>query len=143
MNILNNISLMNQFDAIRDILHHKTGEFLNDPEAIEDISPYMMQRWISMYSNHPVDFINVTINTLYPALSKEEICKLLLTSLPKYKYKQINYIKSNVKDKKGDKEKLSGGNLEDNVTKLEKSYSLVFGVEKSNGSSSREGAGSS
>jgi hypothetical protein len=88
------------FDILNDILYKKSGQFAGNPEKMEEFSPYMAQRWVSMYSDYAVDFLNSTVNILYKTLDDDEMYKFMLTSLPKYKYKRIQYIKSIEKKEK-------------------------------------------
>lgn len=118
------------FDILNDIMYNKTGQYLNDSATMEEFSPYMIQRWISMYSERTVDFLNSSINISYKVLDDVEVYKLLLTTLPKYKYKRIAYIKSGGKsgsDKQKDEIRYF---IEDNRAKLDNSLSFVFGDGK-------------
>lgn len=116
------------FDIIKDILHQKSGRFIGDNEAMGEYSVYMAQRWISMFSNQPIEFLNSTINIMYKALDDEESYKFLLTTLPKYKYKRISYIKAAEKTKKRTtKEPEDRIQIEESLEKLENSMEFVFG----------------
>ncbi len=64
----------------------------------EDFSPYMIQRWISMYSPEIAYFCNETFNSHYSAfMDKQMWHDGMMTLLPKIKSKQVKYFK---KDKK-------------------------------------------
>lgn len=115
------------FNIVRDILHNKTGEYLTDAEAMNEYSLYMVQRWISMFSNQPIEFLNSSVNIVYGALDNEESYKFLLTVLPKYKYKRIEYIKVGVKPKKKKEDEEVSINIEENREKLDRSVEFVFG----------------
>lgn len=118
------------FEIISDILHKKTGEFIGDNDAMEQFSAYMIQRWISMYSSHPIEFLNSTINISYKVFDDAEVYKFLLVSLPKYKFKRLNYIKKDNKLKKSKNIKPEDTiKLEENVDKLNRSLEMVFGKE--------------
>ena len=116
------------FDTINDVLYNKTGKFADNPEGLEGFSPYMMQRWASMYSEYAVDFLNCTVNSLYGVLDNNEMYKFMLTTLPKYKYKRINYIKNANKPKKRKKTESEDRIYhEENYNKLKQSMQFVFG----------------
>ena len=118
------------FEIVKDILYQKSGRFIDDNEAMADYSVYMAQRWISMFSNQPIEFLNSTINIMYKALDDEETYKFLLTTLPKYKYKRISYIKAPEKvKKKASKDTETSINIEESIEKLENSMEFVFGKE--------------
>lgn len=116
------------FDILEDILYKKTGQFIGNPEKMEEFSSYMIQRWISMYSDYAIAFLNSTVNTLYGTLDDDEMYEFMLTSLPKYKYKRIPYIKSGEKKEKGRKPKDDDRiACEENYNKLKQSMKFVFG----------------
>ena len=85
---------MTIFDIINDILFKKKGNLLEKEEAESEFQPYMVQRWLSMYSNVNVKILNGTINKLGKHLeNKSQWYKLFLDTLPRSKYKKIRYIK--------------------------------------------------
>lgn len=91
---------MTIFSFINDILYKKKGTLLDKKEFESEFNPWLIQRWISMYSNSSVKLLNMTINKLFNAIdNKSHWYKLFLTTLPKVNYKKIVYIKKLDKDK--------------------------------------------
>jgi len=85
---------MQIFDFISDILYKKKGDLFSKTEMKSDFNAYLIQRWLSMYSNLNVRLLNVTTNKLYNAIDeKGSWYKLFLVTLPKSKFKRIKYIK--------------------------------------------------
>lgn len=117
------------FDILRDILYKKTGQFIGNSEKMDEFSVFMIQRWISMYSDYAVDFMNSTVNILYGTLSDDELYQFMLTSLPKYKDKRINYIKNVAKkaNQKKAKDNEDRIHCEDNYEKMKQSMKFVYG----------------
>jgi hypothetical protein len=115
------------FNILNDILYKKTGEYLYDTDSMSEYSLYMMQRWISMYSNQPVEFLNSTTNIMYGVLDNQESYKFLLATLPKYKYSRIAYIKASEKTKKTKESTEDVPKIEESQTKLKNSMTIVFG----------------
>jgi len=94
---------MQIFDFISDILYKKKGDLFNKKEVEAEFQPFMVQRWLSMYSNFNTRILNATTNKLYKAIDeKRSWYKLFLVTLPKSKFKRIKYIKKAAK-KKGPK----------------------------------------
>ena len=88
------------FDFINDILFQKKGDKLDDIESESQYNPYMINRWISMYSPQMANIINLTTNRLYSAFpTKRENYRFLVHFLPKVRFKRTNYIKKITKDK--------------------------------------------
>ena len=84
------------FDFIKDILYEKKGDLLDNPDNHIEFQPYMLQRWMSMYSPDMAKIINLTTHRLDPIYNdKNEWYKALLTIIPKGKFKRIKYIKKN------------------------------------------------
>ena len=61
---------MNIFDYLNDILFTKEKNLTNADDEYE-YNPYMINRWISMYSPHMASIINNTSNWLYPTLGEK------------------------------------------------------------------------
>ena len=82
------------FDHLNDILFNKRGDQLNNVDHETDYSPYMINRWLSMYSDDMCNIINSTVNWLDPVFkSKRDHYKFLLHMIPRSKRKFIKYIK--------------------------------------------------
>jgi len=84
------------FDFIRDIVFCKKGDLLDNFENENEFQPYMLQRWLSMYSPDFAKIINLTTNRLYSIYqTKSHWYKDFLIILPKTYNKKIKYIKKN------------------------------------------------
>ena len=106
------------FDVLNSVLYNKRRVDIN----IEDSSFQLFQinRWISMYSPEMCYFVNETSNFRIDKIfeSKEEIYDFLLNTMPRLKYKKINYIKkptkkTTSKNEEKELEKIEG--LADNI----------------------------
>jgi hypothetical protein len=84
---------MNIFDHLNNIQTIKEGKI-----HYESYTPYMINRWMSHYSDNLAIKINSTVNTFGVCFNKEEHYKLMCTITPKTKYsKRLNYIKKAAK----------------------------------------------
>ena len=84
---------MNIFDYLDDLLFSKEKNLTNADDEYE-YTPYMINRWVSMYSPLMANMINDTTNWLYPILEeKSSHYNFLYSVLPKVKRKHIPYIK--------------------------------------------------
>jgi len=89
------------FSFLKDIIYRKEGNLLDNPDNEREFQPYLMQRWLSMYSDNTAKLLNCTVNRLYPVFeTKQEWYKILLTTIPMSYFKKIKYIKKTKKDKK-------------------------------------------
>ncbi len=87
------------FSILKDIIYRKQGNLLSI-ETENEFQPWLIQRWLSMYSKDFVKILNNTTNKLYSVIDfKSDWYKLFLIVLPKTYFKKINYIKKNKKDK--------------------------------------------
>ena len=85
---------MTIFDQIGDILFTKKKKCLENIADEGDYSPFMVNRWISMYSPEYCVLINNTINWMHPVLeTKMDHYKFAHAVLPKAKWKRIAYVK--------------------------------------------------
>lgn len=80
------------FDYIDSILYKKSLKDLNLDHASQ-YNPYLINRWLSMYSDDVANIINCTVNTYGSVLSKEEHYKFLNNLISRNSRKKINYIK--------------------------------------------------
>jgi hypothetical protein len=91
---------MTIFDYLNDILFTKGDKSFKNIEDEADFQPYLVNRWISMYSPEVAYLINETTNKYYSTFTeKHDIFKLLRSVIPKMSRKRINYIKKPKKDK--------------------------------------------
>ena len=88
---------MTIFDILGDIFRNKTGKLIENSDFSEALqSPYILQRWISMYSTQNAYLVSETTNKLCSGLmeDKELWYKLYLTIIDKQsKYTKTKYIK--------------------------------------------------
>ena len=96
---------MTIFDYIGSIINTKKKIELNcDDES--QFSIYMINRWLSFYSNDVSNYVNETCNKYANLFStKQEQYDFLYHVLPKLKFKKINYLKKVKKEDKEEKEK--------------------------------------
>lgn len=105
------------FDQLKDITETKSGELLGDFDTLQNFSPYMINRWLSMYNPTMTHLINETTNQIYKGIeNKEQWYKLYLTLIPKQKSKYVKYIKKS-------KEKTSIENKKE-ISQLASYYSM-------------------
>ena len=83
--------MTNIFTFINDILYKKRGNLLQDCDASSQFQPYMLCRWISMYSTSMSKLINQTFNRLWLAFDDKDMWyKAFLTIMPQTKFKKIS-----------------------------------------------------
>lgn len=96
---------MTIFELLNDILYKKKGDKLSNPDAEAEFQPYLVQRWLSMYSPDISQLINQTTNILYSAYeNKQEWYKAFLTIIPPCRFKKISYIKKSIEQQKLNKD---------------------------------------
>ena len=82
------------FKFLNDILYKKKGDLLRKPDDEAEFQPYIIQRWLSMYSPGIANLLNNTTNRLYNTFeTKEDWYKTFSTILPRVSFKKIKYIK--------------------------------------------------
>lgn len=84
---------MTIFDIIADILFHKRKTSLSNIDNESSFSPFMLNRWFSMYSNA----IAIKCNLLnkFLAFNKQSMYCLFFNILDKVPTRKINYFKKN------------------------------------------------
>lgn len=88
------------FDQLNDLLFTKERKCMDNVDHESDYSPYMINRWISMYSPELAHVINNTVNWTYQVFeTKSEHYNFLHTVIPRVNRKRINYIKKTKRDK--------------------------------------------
>lgn len=96
---------MTIFNYINDILFTKKGDLLSNVDSESQYNPYMINRWISMYSPGTAQLINLTSNRLYSVFeTKKDNYNFLINIIPRSKFRRINYIKKATKTKTTDDE---------------------------------------
>ena len=89
------------FDYINDVLFFKQKNLLQNVDDSDSFNPYLVNRWVSMYSPECAVVINSTVNWLYPIFdTKQEQYTFLTDILPRVSRKRINYIKKKKTDNK-------------------------------------------
>jgi len=92
--------MINIFNFINDILFKKKGDLLNNIDSESEYNPYMINRWVSMYSPQMAVLVNNTTNKYYSVFdTKRDNYKFLVSFLPKSRPYRISYIKKVTKDK--------------------------------------------
>ena len=89
------------FDFIEATIFTKNSELLQSTDDEKEFSPFMVNRWVSMYSPEMANVVNETTNrysTIFE--NKKELLNFYVSVLPKVKFKRIAYIKKNTKDSK-------------------------------------------
>lgn len=82
------------FDTINDILYYKQGNQLDSIDNEKEYSGYMINRWLSMYSDNTAIIVNETTNRFYNNFTtKKEHYTFLCKIIPKSRVKRIEYLK--------------------------------------------------
>ena len=80
------------FTHLNNIVHYK--KFDPSIESDNAYNPYMINRWISMYSPQMATIVNHTVNMYWTVFtSKHQHNKFISGVIPKSKVYRINYIK--------------------------------------------------
>lgn len=90
---------MTIFDYINDVLFTKK----NTMQSVDDestFSPYMLNRWISMYSPAMARDCNIINKYLGAFENKKDLFSLFVAIFKKVPFKRINYIKKHKEEKK-------------------------------------------
>lgn len=88
------------FGYLKDIITFKQNLIEYDLEESKDFQPYLIQRWLSMYSDEFADICNESLNVSWSVMKdKESWYKMFLGCIPKRKMKKISYVKKKAKKK--------------------------------------------
>jgi len=90
--------MTNIFSILSNIITHKKDDVISVEEDRE-YQFYLINRWLSMHSPKFASIVNDTTNRYWSCLTKDEMNKLLINSIPKSRFKRINYIKKSKKEK--------------------------------------------
>ena len=114
---------MTIFDHLKSILYTKE-DIQHNIDDENEYSPFMINRWCSMYSPELATIINNTTNWLGSIfVTKREHYKFVKSILPKVRFKHIPYIKKVKVDKEEEKDiELLASSLE--LSKREIKYLL-------------------
>jgi hypothetical protein len=89
------------FKAINYLLFEKRKPL--DSEILDEFHPYMVGRYLSMYDDNFVSYVNDTLNTYGNLFDNKEDQFLFYENLiPKLKRKNIDYVKRKKVEKKDD-----------------------------------------
>lgn len=92
------------FDIINDIVHYKSKNLLEIPDNEKEYSGYMVNRWLSMYSDNYSIIINETTNKYFSNFKiKKDHYEFLCNIIPKGKIQRIQYLKKDKAETKIDK----------------------------------------
>lgn len=93
---------MTIFDQIKTIAF--TKGHVDVMQTDQPVSPYMLQRWLSMYSPQMARLINATSNQHWDPLASDPqmFVNLLEVAVPKLQFKRISYIKKPINEKSED-----------------------------------------
>ena len=130
---------MTLFDVLSDVLFFKRGDQFQTIENEAEVSPYMLNRWISMHSPENAKLVNATNNKYWNVFqNKRDWYRFNLTLLPRNRFSKIEYVKkaAAAKDKvaKNDDEKIYqvlASNLELSVREV-KLYIEQGGIDITN-----------
>jgi hypothetical protein len=90
---------MSIFNILNSILFTKKRIDLNLEDENTFGGPFMLNRWISMYSKEMCTLVNSCLNKQYLFDDNHDLYNFYLNFLPKQKFKRINYIKKVKKEK--------------------------------------------
>jgi len=86
--------MLNIFEILNDIIVTKKGNLLDNVEDEDQFIPFIVCRWLSMYSPEYAQIINETTNKHYNVFdTKREWYDYLIKILPKGSPGRIHYIK--------------------------------------------------
>jgi D-alanyl-lipoteichoic acid acyltransferase DltB (MBOAT superfamily) len=88
------------FDYVGAILHTKNSSQFTSIDNEQSFQPFMVNRWISMYSPEMTTVVNTTMNkyaTLFK--NKQELFRFYVSVFPKLRNKRIAYIKKTKEQK--------------------------------------------
>jgi hypothetical protein len=86
--------MLNIFQILNDIIVTKKGNLLDNVEDEDQFIPFIVCRWLSMYSPEYAQIINETTNKHYNIFdTKKEWYEYLIKVLPKGSPGRIHYIK--------------------------------------------------
>ena len=94
---------MTIFDIISNILFKKQNNCLSTVDQESNFQPYIVNRWLSMYSPVIAKHSNILNKYLSIFDNKKDLLTLFAAVFPKMPFKKIDYIKK-VKENKIDKD---------------------------------------
>jgi hypothetical protein len=123
---------MTIFDFISSVLFTKKKTCLNTVDEEGEFSPYMLNRWCSMYSQQVATFSNVLNKYLGIFENKKDLYNLFVAVMPNVSSKRISYIKKVKEEKKDENDDIEmlATNLE--LSKREINQYIAFSETLSN-----------
>lgn len=123
---------MTIFDFITSVLFTKKKTCLNSIDEESNFSPYMLNRWCSMYSPTVATFSNILNKYLSVFESKTDLYSLFVAVMPKVLSKRISYNKKAKEEKTEEDENIEmlANNLE--LSKREINQYIAFSEKLSN-----------
>ena len=123
---------MTIFDFISSTLFTKQKTCLNSVDEESDFSPYMLNRWCSMYSTTTATVSNILNKYLGTFENKKDLYSLFVAVMPKVQSRRISYIKKVKEEKKDEDENIDllASNLE--LSKREINQYIAFSEKLSN-----------
>jgi hypothetical protein len=123
---------MTIFDFISSVLFTKEKTCLTSVDEESNFSPYMLNRWCSMYSKTTATFSNIINRYLGVFDDKKDLYSLFVAVMPKVSSKRISYIKKVKEDKKDENTDIAmlANNLE--LSKREINQYIAFSETLSN-----------
>jgi hypothetical protein len=91
---------MTIFDFISSVLFTKEKACLTSVDEESNFSPFMLNRWCSMYSKNTATFCNIINRYLGVFEDKKDLYGLFVAVMPKVPSKRISYIKKIKEEKK-------------------------------------------
>lgn len=89
---------MNIFEQIDDIVVKKENRLANNLEDESEFIPYMLQRWLSMYSPQYAEILNISVNKMWKVMEDKQMWYKFFTAIvPRGHPKHIAYIKKAAK----------------------------------------------
>lgn len=84
------------FKILEDLITDKKNDVLKNSDDEKEFVPFLVQRWLSMYSPGFATILNKTVNRHWHLLqTKEEWYRYFTTVIPRSPRRRINYIKKN------------------------------------------------
>lgn len=97
---------MTIFEIITNIITTKNRNCLNTVEEESEFQPYLVNRWLSMYSPDLAKYSNIINKYLGVFESKKDLFCLFCSVFPKSPYKKITYFKKNKEQKNNENDDL-------------------------------------
>ena len=95
---------MTIFDYISDILFTKKKNLLNTVDEESEFTPFLVNRWLSMYSTSVAQDCNIINKYLSIFESKKDLYSLFHAVFTKHPSRKINYFKRKKSEKTEDDE---------------------------------------